>query len=58
MWTWRPGEMRIRQQLQSVGKRLVLQELKTEKSRRTLALPAGLPRRLRRRIARGSSKND
>jgi integrase len=34
------GEMRIRQQLQRVGKRLVAQELKTEKSRRTLVLPA------------------
>jgi integrase len=34
------GEIRVRQQLQRVGKRLVLQELKTEKSRRTLALPA------------------
>lgn len=33
------GEVRIRQQLQRVGKRLVLQELKTEKSRRTLSLP-------------------
>jgi len=33
------GDVRIRQQLQKVGKRLVLQELKTEKSRRTLALP-------------------
>jgi integrase len=33
------GEMRIRQQLQRVGKRLVAQELKTVKSRRTLALP-------------------
>jgi integrase len=33
------GEVRIRQQLQKVGKRLVLQELKTAKSRRTLALP-------------------
>jgi integrase len=33
------GEIRIRQQLQRVGKRLILQELKTEKSRRTLALP-------------------
>lgn len=33
------GEVRIRQQLQQVGKRLVLQELKTEKSRRTLSLP-------------------
>jgi integrase len=34
------GEIRIRQQLQPVDKRLVLQELKTEKSRRTLVLPA------------------
>ncbi len=33
------GELRVRQQLQRVGKRLVAQELKTEKSRRTLALP-------------------
>lgn len=33
------GELRIRQQLQAVGKQLVAQELKTEKSRRTLALP-------------------
>ena len=33
------GEIRIRQQLQRVGKRLVLQPLKTDKSRRTLALP-------------------
>jgi integrase len=33
------GELRVRQQLQSVGKRLVLQDLKTEKSRRTLGLP-------------------
>ena len=33
------GELRIRQQLQRVGKLLVLQELKTAKSRRTLALP-------------------
>jgi integrase len=33
------GEIRIRQQLQAVGKRLVLQPLKTEKSRRTLVLP-------------------
>lgn len=33
------GEIRIRQQLQQVKKRLVLQELKTEKSRRTLMLP-------------------
>lgn len=34
------GEVRVRQQLQRVGKTLVLQELKTEKSRRTLMLPA------------------
>ena len=33
------GELRVRQQLQRVGKRLVLQELKTAKSRRTLMLP-------------------
>jgi integrase len=33
------GELRVRQQLQVVNKQLVLQELKTEKSRRTLALP-------------------
>ena len=33
------GEVRIRQQLQRVGKRLVLQALKTDKSRRTLVLP-------------------
>ncbi len=33
------GEVRVRQQLQPVGKRLELQELKTEKSRRTLMLP-------------------
>jgi len=33
------GELRIRQQLQRVGRRLEVQPLKTEKSRRTLALP-------------------
>lgn len=33
------GELRVRQQLQRVGKKLVLQGLKTEKSRRTLSLP-------------------
>ena len=33
------GELRIRQQLQIVKGALVLQELKTEKSRRTLVLP-------------------
>lgn len=34
------GEMQIRRQLQAVGKKLMLQDLKTEKSRRTLVLPA------------------
>jgi integrase len=34
------GEMQIRQQLQVVGKRLELQPLKTDRSRRTLMLPA------------------
>jgi len=33
------GEVRVRQQLQRVGKQLVLQSLKTDKSRRTLMLP-------------------
>jgi integrase len=33
------GDLRIMRQLQAVKKQLVLQELKTEKSRRTLALP-------------------
>jgi integrase len=33
------GEVRVRQQLQRVGKLLVLQDLKTPKSRRTLMLP-------------------
>ena len=33
------GEVQIRQQLQIVNKRLVLQPLKTDKSRRTLVLP-------------------
>jgi integrase len=33
------GEVRVRQQLQRVGKQLLLQPLKTEKSRRTLMLP-------------------
>jgi integrase len=33
------GEIQIRQQLQRVGKQLLLQELKTDKSRRTLMLP-------------------
>ena len=33
------GELQVRQQLQAVGKRLVLQPLKTETSRRTLVLP-------------------
>lgn len=34
------GEVQVRQQLQIVEKKLVLQDLKTEKSRRTLVLPA------------------
>jgi integrase len=33
------GHVQVRQQLQRVGKRLELQELKTERSRRTLVLP-------------------
>ena len=33
------GEVRVRKQLQVVEKRLVFQELKTEKSRRTVSLP-------------------
>lgn len=33
------GEVQVRQQLQVVDKKLVLQDLKTEKSRRTLVLP-------------------
>jgi integrase len=33
------GELQVRQQLQRVGKQLLLQSLKTEKSRRTLMLP-------------------
>ncbi len=33
------GELRVRQQVQRVGKQLVLTPLKTERSRRTLALP-------------------
>ena len=33
------GDVQIRQQLQRVGKQFLLQALKTEKSRRTLALP-------------------
>ncbi len=41
------GEVRIRQQLQWVGKRLVLEPLKTEKSRRTLVLPEICLRALR-----------
>ena len=41
------GKVRVRQQLQKVGKQLVLQELKTEKSRRTLALPEPCLERLR-----------
>jgi integrase len=34
------GEVRVRQQLQPVGKSLMLADLKTENSRRTLVLPA------------------
>ena len=34
------GDVRVRQQLQAIGKRLVLQPLKTEQSRRSLVLPA------------------
>ena len=41
------GEIRIRQQLQRVGKKLVLVALKTDKSRRTLALPAVCLEKLR-----------
>jgi integrase len=41
------GELRVRQQLQRVGKQLVLQELKTEKSRRTLSIPEVCLSRLR-----------
>ena len=41
------GELRVRQQLQRVGKTLVLQELKTDKSRRTLALPSVCLERLK-----------
>jgi integrase len=33
------GELRVRQLLQAVGKNLIVQDLKTERSRRTLALP-------------------
>ena len=41
------GEIRIRQQLQKVGKSLVLQPLKTAKSRRTLVLQTSALRHLR-----------
>ena len=51
------GELRVRQQLQKVGKRLVLQELKTEKSRRTLALPQVCWTRSAA-IEQSSSRND
>ena len=47
----------IRQQLQRVGKRLVLKPLKTAKSRRTLVLPRCVPRGAPRRIARSNSRN-
>ncbi|HET7695710.1 MAG TPA: site-specific integrase, partial [Vicinamibacterales bacterium] len=42
------GELRIRVQLQALKKQLVLQELKTEKSQRTLALPTVCVDALRR----------
>lgn len=42
------GELRVRQQLQRVGTRLLLQPLKTEKSRRTLMLPAVCLEQLRK----------
>ena len=60
------GEVRIRQQLQRVGKRLVLQALKTDKSRRTLVLPdvclqslrAHRTRQLEERMKAGADWND
>jgi len=45
--TWRRASYASRQQLQKVGKRLVLHELKTDKSRRTLALPSVCIERLK-----------
>jgi integrase len=42
------GEIRIRRQLQRVGKQLLLQDLKTDKSRRTLMLPAVCLEQLRK----------
>lgn len=42
------GEVRVRQQLQRVGKQLLLQPLKTEKSQRTLMLPAVCIEQLRK----------
>jgi integrase len=60
------GELQVRQQLQKVGKRLVLQELKTVKSRRTLALPdvclealkAHRKRQLEERLKAGAAWTD
>ena len=60
------GEIRIRRQLQWVGKRLVLQDLKTARSRRTLALPevclrslrAHRTRQLEERMKAGSDWHD
>jgi integrase len=57
------GQIRVCQHLQRVGKKLVLQDLKTEKSRRTLMLPniciTGLrqhrKRQVRERLKAGSS---
>ena len=42
------GELQVRHQLQRVGKQLILQPLKTEKSRRTLMLPAVCLEQLRK----------
>ena len=57
MSTSTTGEIRVRQQLQEVGKQLVLQELKTEKSRRTLALPERRAWSACGRTAHGSSRS-
>jgi integrase len=46
------GELRVRQQLQRDGKRLVLAELKTAKSRRTLTLPTVCVEALKRHRTR------
>lgn len=60
------GDLRVRQQLQKVGKRLLLQELKTAKSRRTLTLPtvcldalkAHRTRQLEERLKAGAAWTD